>query len=228
MDYKRSLYNIGLNGNGYLLTNIARKRPRIMSQSSVFGTRFAQGDRSYLDFNLWWYWAQSEWSNGFKDKVSWADDGKYYFSSNIDAFSKVGSLQLMKNIVLKNEFNDVAYHSLTCGLSVSNPFKFGGGTNQQYSFVGTDTSGGIVSRVYKMEEGTGVWTTLSLGDPTISMFISQILSKNNTLWILQTNGSGYPNATIQTFNSAGTKIDHSGYITTLLSESMELFTENIC
>jgi hypothetical protein len=210
MDYKRSLYNIGLNGNGYLLTNIARKRPRIMSQSSVFGTRFAQGDRSYLDFNLWWYWAQSEWSNGLKDTLSWADDGKYYFSSNIDAFSKVGSLQLMKTVQLQLTTNaNYLYENITCGISTTQPLLTGYVNN----FVGTNKAVSGVPSLYYYNTNTTSWVNPTTAMTSSLQAVSQIINRGTQIWLLATSSSFNLDELVSTFNIADASYKkHNAYI----------------
>jgi len=95
-DYKKSLYNIALGQQGYLLQGTPRSPARSMVQAPVFGNRFSMGDRDYNDFTFWWYWAQKDWSGGMKNKKSWEDDAKFYFSANIDAFDEYGTLKLAK------------------------------------------------------------------------------------------------------------------------------------
>lgn len=71
-----------------------------MNNAPVYGTRFASGDRDYNDLSQWWYLIQTDWSGGFKDTISFADDAQFYYSSNIDARTKPGTIQLEKQVSL--------------------------------------------------------------------------------------------------------------------------------
>jgi hypothetical protein len=108
-------YHVALDGIGFLLQG-APDRPAYLSRNApVYGTRFASGDRDYNDLSQWWYFIQTDWSGGFKDSHSWEDDAKFYYSANIDAFSKVGALRLMRVPTSVNDFSE----SIRCGLQTS-------------------------------------------------------------------------------------------------------------
>lgn len=91
-------FHVALDGVGLLLQGAPDRNAYKMSNAPVYGTRFASGDRDYNDLSQWWYLTQTDWSGGFKDDKSFDDDAKYYYSSNIDAYSKPGSIQLEKSI----------------------------------------------------------------------------------------------------------------------------------
>lgn len=95
--YKKSLYHCALNGQGYVLYGAPRVGLKVFSQKSapVFSNRFASGDRSYLDFSLWWYWAQTDWSGGFQDE-KWVDKATSKIMLNLDPLSRYGYLSLEK------------------------------------------------------------------------------------------------------------------------------------
>lgn len=68
------------------------------TQAPVYGTRFASGDRDYNDLSQWWYLTQTDWSGGFKEQTSFEDDAKFYYSSNIDARTKPGTIRLERQM----------------------------------------------------------------------------------------------------------------------------------
>lgn len=108
-------YHVALDGVGLILQG-GTERPAYLSRNApVYGTRFASGDRDYNDLSQWWYFIQTDWSGGFKDSHSWADDAKFYYSANIDAFSKVGGLRLMRQPTSVNDFTE----RVRCGLQTS-------------------------------------------------------------------------------------------------------------
>ena len=110
-DYKKSLYNIALGQQGYLLQGTPKSPARSMVQAPVFGNRFSMGDRDYNDFTFWWYWAQKDWSGGMKNKKSWEDDAKFYFSTNIDAFKEYGTFRLVRPYALQETLDE----NMICG-----------------------------------------------------------------------------------------------------------------
>lgn len=93
-------YHIALDGVGLLLTGAPDRPAYRMMNAPVYGTRFASGDRDYNDFSQYWYLTETDWSGGFKDTFPFADDAKYYYSSNIDARSKPGTISLEKQVAL--------------------------------------------------------------------------------------------------------------------------------
>jgi hypothetical protein len=148
-----------------------------MNRTSVFGNRFASGDRGYTDFSLWWYWAQTDWSGGIKDDKKWEDDAKYYYSTNIDAYSEVGKIKLAKAETLEKDFDE----EVQCGVNATV-----NAVNNNYIGTGDDASGN--PKVYK--ESSGVWSDIS-GTTIITnkSEVNQLLEHKSMLWVL-TEGGG--------------------------------------
>lgn len=108
----KSRYHIALDGVGLLLQG-APDRPAYMTMNApVYGTRFASGDRDYNDLSQWWYFIQTDWAGGIKDEQSWEDDAKFYYSSNIDAYSLSGAVKLLRKLVLDHTFDE----NIVCGV----------------------------------------------------------------------------------------------------------------
>jgi hypothetical protein len=171
----RNKYHIALNDIGYVLQNAPESPAYVLSQATLFNNRLAQGDRTYDDFAQWWYWAQTDWSQGIKNDVSWQDDGKYYLSTNIDAFSEVGSFKLASGLATENNFTPSMY-----------AWAFGIIGNKTYKIVGTDGSGTGSNRaqLFKKETG-GSWTEVSgTTFPTTAMYVTGVLLHKSKAFIL--------------------------------------------
>lgn len=100
-------FHISLDGFGLLLQGAGERPAYRIGNAPVYGTRFASGDRDYNDLSQWWYLIQTDWSGGIKNTLSFEDDAKFYYSSNIDARTKPGSIRLEKQLVLEYD-NDAA------------------------------------------------------------------------------------------------------------------------
>lgn len=100
-------FHVALDGVGLLLQGAPNSPAYRVSNSPVYGTRFASGDRDYNDLSQWWYFIQTDWSGGIKNTTSWQDDAKYYYSSNIDTFTEPGVVKLGKSTTL--EFDNTGF-----------------------------------------------------------------------------------------------------------------------
>lgn len=89
---------MALDGVGLLLQGAPDAPAYRTTNAPVYGTRFASGDRDYNDLSQWWYLIQTDWSGGYKDTISFEDDAKFYYSSNIDARTKPGTIRLERQI----------------------------------------------------------------------------------------------------------------------------------
>lgn len=97
-------FHIGLDGVGLLLQGAPGAPAYRVTNAPVYGTRFASGDRSYNDLSQWWYLIQTDWSGGVKELVSFEDDAQFYYSSNIDARTRVGKLRLDHALATVQDF----------------------------------------------------------------------------------------------------------------------------
>lgn len=111
----KAKFHIALDGVGLLLQGAPGSPGYKMTNAPVYGTRFASGDRDYNDLSQWWYLTQTDWSGGFKDSKSWEDDAKFYYSENVDVFSKKGAIRLMKLPTVDHNFTE----SIKCGVETS-------------------------------------------------------------------------------------------------------------
>ena len=170
MSTKQSHFHIALDGQGYLLADTPEKPRRVMDRAPIFGNRFASGDRDYTDFSLWWFWAQTDWSGGVKNDWTWEDDAKFFYSTNIDAFSKIGSIKLAYDVEADNTFTE----NIQCG-------GYGTLAGSNYRFVGTDDNAANRPVIYRST--TGAWTDISGANIGATQnAISRLLCHKNCLY----------------------------------------------
>jgi len=207
-DIKRNLYNCALGSQGFILTGTPERPARTMVQAPVFGNRYALGDRDYTDFTFWWYWAQTEWANGFKDSVSWANDGKFYYSTNIDTWSEYGAIKLASGLILEKEFTE----NITCG-----SYEMVAGTS--YGYIGTDDDVDGKPRVYRSDD----WTTniVSAWMPTSASWVNDVIHHKEKIYILTTGSSSATTYVVTKCDADGTnQVDYTGTSTTYIYQAM--------
>lgn len=182
MATRKQRYDVALNGQGLILASKPETPKIVVRQDDVFGQRFAQGDRDYNDLAKWWYFAQSDWSGGFKDSVAWTNDAKFYYETNIDSYSEVGAIKLAQDAALLQDLGS----SRTINTGAEG---FLGTTALQT--VGTDTGGGTKAIVWANIGGT--WTDESSATfPTTVSRINHELFRLGNLWSLNyISGSTY-------------------------------------
>lgn len=143
-------------------------------------SRLALSDLQYSDFSGGgtFFTAQTDWSAGFKNERTWKDDAKFYYSTNIDAYSEPGAFKLMKTLMQDTDFSQALY----------------GG-------IAGQVNSGVESYVYGYEDGSGypkvyrnvagTWTdiaTTTFG--TNGLYISQALPHKNKLFACCVGTSG--------------------------------------
>lgn len=89
---------MAIDGVGVLLEGAPGRLAYQVGQAPIYGQRFASGDRDYTDFSFWWYWAQTDFSGGYKSEPRWADDAKYYLSEGVDTSEQPGSVVLAHSV----------------------------------------------------------------------------------------------------------------------------------
>ena len=102
-DYKKTLYNVAINGQGYLLSGIPLRPARVMKESRLYGTYPTQIDLEYKDSSQFIPWAQTDFSGGFQDE-KWKDNAKFKKGTGLEYISKYGQLTLLhdKSATLKD------------------------------------------------------------------------------------------------------------------------------
>jgi len=141
----KNLYNVGLNGKGYIFMGSPNSPAYTRSVIPTEINRLAISDISYSDFSGTglFYIAQTDWSAGIKDEKVWRDDGKYYYSVNMDTYTNNGEIRVAKEFTAFKDFNANIY----CGCqgtlaTLGSDMYFGGGVYNNYV------------RIYKYDSGT--------------------------------------------------------------------------
>lgn len=170
----KGIFHVALNGIGLLLQGAPDRMGYVQRQAPVYGQRFASGDRDYNDLSQWWYFVQTDWSGGEKDTVSWADDAKYYWSTNIDMWSEPGAIKLARQLVSDEVFAD----KISVGVIAEVD-----GSLQQY--VGTEDDSDNRPHVWEASIGTGnTWTDIAgTTFPTTHNVVSCLTGRNGYLFI---------------------------------------------
>lgn len=182
----KNKFHVALNGVGLLLQGAPDRLAYQQNQSPVYGNRFASGDRDYNDLSQWWYFIQSDWSGGFKDFQTWADDAKFYYSTNIDAWSERGAIKLTREQYPSGAAgdNDFTYR-IRCG-------NVGVVNNVEYKFVGISDSADNRPHVWQSDTGQNTaWTDVSTTTfATTRSDIAQISASAGILWVSTIGTSG--------------------------------------
>lgn len=193
----KSKFHVALDGQGLLLQGAPDRLAYQQGQSPVYGNRFASGDRSYNDLSQWWYFVQTSWGAGFKDSTSWADDAKYYYSTNMDAWSESGAIKLARKPVLQNNFTE----DIGCGAEI----EVNGSTKK---YIGTYDNASDEPLIYEYDGAN--WADIFAGQSTNNQNVtSQLSGRAGIMWI-STVGIGSTNVVVTWSGSAFT--DQSAYI----------------
>lgn len=186
----RDKYHVALNGKGYMLRGAPAKAAYSRSILPSQVSRLAVSDLAYSDFagQGLFYLAQTDWSAGFKDEKTWRDDAKFYYSTNIDAYSQQGAIKLEKELTEYAHLSEEIY----CGCS-------GSVNTSTTEYVGTDDNASGYPQVYKWDGDS--WdsisaTTFGTGQNIISNLVTHkdklfasIVGAGNTWVVASWNGS---------------------------------------
>lgn len=176
----RSQYHVALADVGLVLQGSPENPGYVLEQASTFNSRYAQGDRGYDDFSKWWYWAQTDWFQGIKDSTSWEDDGKFYYSTNVDVWSEAGAMKLAKIVTADEDFTE----RIVCG----GVFEVDGTTKQ---YIGTRDNGSGRPQIYQASTGAGqTWSEISSTTfGTNQSTVAHMSGRAGILWVSLT-GAG--------------------------------------
>lgn len=196
----KSKFHVALDGIGLLLQGAPDRLAYDCKQAPIYNQRFGSGDRSYTDFSFWWFFAQTDWSGGLKDSVSWADDAMFYWSTNINAWDEIGGFSLSRKPVEDEDFTENIYGG--CVAEVA-------GTT--YKFIGTDDAGDSRPNLYRSSLGQlAAWTEVfGANIDTNQNIIAQVFGRNGYLWILTV---GIGTTDVVNHYDGTTFVDQSGYI----------------
>lgn len=169
----KSKFSVALDGQGLILQGAPDRIAYQSGQAPVYGNRFASGDRSYNDLSQWWYFAQTSWVAGFKDIISWLDDAKYYYATNINTWSENGAIKLARAQATVKSFT--SGEDIYCGV-------FGNVAGVNYKFVGTDDAASGKPVIYQNTTGS-TWVDITDADyGTNQNAFSQLICRGGNLW----------------------------------------------
>ena len=209
MAHKDTSYHVAIDGQGYVLSGSPDNPRRSMELAPVFGQRFATGDRDYSDFSLWWFWAQTDWSQGIAESQEWQDNAKYWYANNIDAFTEASQFRLVSGFAVSKDFDDG-------GILCSGMYGDMDGVN--YHFVGTRN---LTPNIVYRKSGAN-WADITTGGGAIGNgvdYVWYIMSHAQKAWFFtEDNAADNSDAVISTAN-ASDFTDHATAIKTAMSWS---------
>jgi len=94
---KKSLYDIAIDGIGYLLSGTPQDPQRSMSEAPTYGAIPTEIEYEYSDASHLFAWTQTDWSLGYQDEI-WKNNGKYRYGENIDPLKEYGKLRLLPEL----------------------------------------------------------------------------------------------------------------------------------
>ena len=95
-DNKKSLYNVAINGQGYLLSGIPTRPSRVMQEARLYGTYPTSIDLEFKDSSQFLPWAQTDWSGGFQFE-KWSDNAGFKNGAGLEYIDKYGQITLLNN-----------------------------------------------------------------------------------------------------------------------------------
>lgn len=187
---KKSLYDVALDGQGYVLVGDPTN-PRIKAeQQPVFGNRFAQGDRDFQDLSFWWYQAIRDFSSGIKELNIFEDDGKFYYGRDLNTFAIPGEASSLQAMSAIKDFGTTDYVAVNAG-----DFDIISGTEMILQGV-QGASGSKKSIITKSTNGTTFADVTNASSPTdgkawkhikkLRIFNKFYIARNDSSWAMST------------------------------------------
>lgn len=102
-DYKRQLYSVSINGQGYILSGAPERPARQMENAPPLGVQPTQIDLEFKDSSVFLPWAQTDWSGGFQSE-KWEDKANFKKGTGLEYIAKYGEITLLndKSATLKD------------------------------------------------------------------------------------------------------------------------------
>jgi len=95
-DNKGTLYNLAINGQGYLLASVPGGASRKMEEARLYGTYPTSIDLEYKDSSQFLPWAQTDWAGGFQYE-KWSDNAGFKNGTGLEYIAKYGQLTLLND-----------------------------------------------------------------------------------------------------------------------------------
>lgn len=173
-------FHVALDGQGLILQGSPDRPAYAMAQAPIYGNRFASGDRDYTDFSFWWFWAQTDWSGGYKLEDAWEDDAKFFDSEGISISVYPGDPGTVR-------LNAKQLNTASSASSKSREFYAFGSTYGTFMVLGRNTTDQKMCAI-NVYDGSVVWEDSATG---ANEKITCADKLNDTLYIgCRTVGSG--------------------------------------
>lgn len=172
----RDKYSVAINSKGFMLRGAPNNPAYRRDEQPTSISRLALSDLQYSDFSGsgTFFTAQTDWSAGVKHDKTWKDDAKYYYSTNIDAYSEPGAFKLEKQLESQNDFSE----NLACGTYTEV-------NNASHPYVGTyENDGSSRPIVYKFDGSSWGVVGATTSFSTSQNLISQLIGHKNKLYAL--------------------------------------------
>src|SRR4030042_2842011 len=207
----RDKYHVAVNAKGYMLRGAPGKPAYQRSVVPSQVDRLAISDLAYSDFSGagLFYTAQTDWSSGVKTEKKWRDDGKFYYSENIDAYSDSGEIKIISGLAAETITSPGL---ILCGY-------YGNLAGTDYRFIG-NFSGTTPRKV--MRKSGATWSDIT-GDAINNNIdaVIQIISHKSSIYILTYDGADTSDVLLQTSDAAPADntdyTDHTSALKTAMS-----------
>jgi hypothetical protein len=223
---KKSLYDFGLNGQGYLAVGTPDKINRSMGKAPTYGETPQNIDLDYNDASHLLAWAQTDWSMGYQDEI-WSNNGKYRYGENIDPLKEYGKARLLNNLY--------EIFSLAAGQSYASSAIF-----NQKLYIGTLHAS--LAKLYSLDDDdnetalTTGWSAInkvnSMDECNGSLVLGLSRASGVEHTIQKYSGSAFSNAnnttydTVRMIKSVGTRC-YAGVYVSAASGDRLIYTDNI-
>ena len=171
MAYNSAKHFIGLNGEGYTISQRGGKRYYQKKRAPTFVNKFGGGDSSYRDASFWQYFVQTNWRNGSK-QLKFDDAGKFWKSSNVDT-SILEQLTLSKELTSAGQIAaDVNVNTIASWRADAGSSSFGTGSDGALT-ISADTTDAPIDSAFTGTAGStsGAATNASFAAGQICLII---------------------------------------------------------
>lgn len=183
MAYSSSKHHVGLDGEGYIISQREGVRYYQKKRAPAFVNKYGGGDVAYRDATFWQYMAQTNWRNGAK-QLKWDDPGKFWKSSDVNT-TQLEELTLSKAWVSAGQMiSGGKVHALEAWRSSTSWWNANYGYRQQITVTNSSSSTVPANYPVKVTIDTAALQTAS-----------KVRSDRNDWRIIYFNGSSHVDLT---------------------------------
>ena len=232
MSAKKTLYHVGIDGQGFVLRGAPDRPARTMEQAPLRGLNPSElvVDLDYKDASAFLPWAQTDWSGGFQEE-QWKDNAAFLNGNNLEYFEKFGQVSLLNEISAEiadlgagsvadtQEYNDLLY----IGISSISPRLFS--VDSADTVVNVVTGWTVISDFFDLEEHKGfLWLGLSSSTPATD---SPLQTYDGTTFTDITLGGALASSTaVRVVQRIGERLYVAGFTGTASDGDALVFTDD--